>query len=130
MAITLTLSQIIEQSGGRDRRMKQLAAEGAFIPIGDETTRGSARRYSLSEAAIACIVARIDRFNMQSSALRAIASELRKNWNKIEGAGCPTVWVYPASNGSFHLSMSPPSPDGDHDTFMSIDTRAATSALH
>lgn len=76
MAIALTLAQIIELSGGRPRRMRQFANEGIFRPQ-DERLGRSARVYPISEAAIACIVARLDRINIQSGALAGVAEGLR-----------------------------------------------------
>jgi len=76
MAIALTLTQIINLSGGRSRRMKQLANEGVFISNEARAGRG-ARTYTLSEAAIACIVARLDTLNVQSSTLAGVANHLR-----------------------------------------------------
>lgn len=77
MAIALTLAQIIELSGGRPRRMRQFANEG-IIRAQDERLGRSARVYPISEAAIACIVARLDTLNIQSSALSGIADYIRE----------------------------------------------------
>jgi hypothetical protein len=76
MAIALTLAQIIELSGGRPRRMRQFANEG-IIQAQDERLGRSARVYPISEAAIACIVARLDTMNIQSGALAGIADYIR-----------------------------------------------------
>lgn len=77
MAIALTLSQIVELSGGDARRMKQLANDGVFLPIEEDRPSRSARRYSVSEAAIACIIAKLDAFRIAPSTLAALAENLR-----------------------------------------------------
>lgn len=76
MALTLTLSQIIELSGGNPRRMKQLANEGVFKANADRGVR-SALTYTMPEAVIACIVAALDRFNIKSGTLSGVAESLR-----------------------------------------------------
>ena len=77
MAIELSLSQVIELSGGRPRRMRQLANEGVFIPTEAERTGRAARLYPVSEAAIACIIATIDEFSVTTSVLAGVAKCLR-----------------------------------------------------
>ncbi len=77
MAIRLTLSQIIELSGGNPRRMKQWANEGVFLPIEEERPSRAARNYSISEAALACIITRLDQFNISTATLKEIAASLR-----------------------------------------------------
>ena len=77
MAIALTLSQIVELSGGDARRMKQFANEGMFLPIVEDRPSRSPRRYSVSEAAIACIIAKLDTFRIAPATLTSLAENLR-----------------------------------------------------
>lgn len=77
MTISLTLAQITELAGGRMRRMKQLAGEDVFIPIDEERASRAPRNYTLSEAAIAIIIVKLDRLNIASRTLREIADALR-----------------------------------------------------
>lgn len=77
MAISLTLSQIISLSGGNARRMKHLANEGVFIALDEARPSRAARSYSISEAALACIVSRLDRFNIPAGTLHEVAESLR-----------------------------------------------------
>jgi hypothetical protein len=75
--IEVTLSKIIELSEGKPRRMRQLAAERIFVPS-DEDRPAAMRFYSISEAAIACIVSAIDQsFSVGARTLSEIAETLR-----------------------------------------------------
>lgn len=77
MAISLTLSQIVNLSGGDPRRMKQFANDQIFLPTTEERASRAARRYSISESAIACIVARLDAFRVKPATLASLAENLR-----------------------------------------------------
>lgn len=77
MAIELTLAQITKLAGGTPRRMKQLANEGVFIPSSEGLSSRTARTYPISEAAIACIIARLDGMKTKPDALAGIAEYLR-----------------------------------------------------
>lgn len=77
MAITLNLKQITELAGHDARRMKQMADEDIFQPIEKPRAQRVARLYSLSEAAIALIVARLDRYGIKPGSLFNVAAFLR-----------------------------------------------------
>lgn len=76
--ITLTLSQIINLSKGNPRRMKHLADGGAIVAIEENRQEKAARRYTVSEAAISCILARLDQMNIPARTLHEIGAGLRE----------------------------------------------------
>lgn len=77
MAITLNLKQITELAGHDARRMKQMADEDIFQPIEKPRAQRVPRLYSLSEAAIALIVARLDRYGIKPASMHGIAATIR-----------------------------------------------------
>ena len=78
MAIALTLSQITEIAGANLTRMRHLAKERAILPIEEDRAEKVARRFSISEAAIACILARLDKFGTPAPTLARIGASLRE----------------------------------------------------
>jgi len=79
MAINVTISQISEASGAKLIRLKHLAKKGVFLPINDdERPTNGIRRYSMDEAAIACIVVAIDNFKVNYNVLKNVAKRLRE----------------------------------------------------